>query len=40
MWEDVTLALCLVGFVGALALMLAELPALIAETRHAVRPHR
>jgi hypothetical protein len=33
MWEDVTIAVCLLGFVGALALMLAELPAVVDQTR-------
>lgn len=40
MWEDATLVVCLLGFVGALVLMLAELPTLIVQTRQAVRRHR
>ena len=40
MWEDVTVVLCLLGFVGALALMLAELPTLVAQARQAMRHHR
>jgi len=39
MWEDVTIAVCLLGFVGALTLMLAELPAIVAQSRQAVRRH-
>jgi hypothetical protein len=40
MWEDLTVAVCLLGFVGAIALMLAELPTLVAQTRRALRRHR
>ncbi len=36
MWEDLTIALCLLGFVAALALMLAELPALVTQARQAL----
>lgn len=39
MWEDLTIAFCLLGFVGALALMLAELPAVVAQVRQAPRHH-
>ena len=38
-WEDVTIAVCLLGFVGALALMLAELPVVVDQTRQAIRRH-
>lgn len=40
MWEDLTVAVCLLGFVGALALVVAELPAVLAQARQAVRRHR
>ena len=40
MWEDVTVAVCLLGFVGVLALMLAELPTMVAQARQAIRRHR
>ena len=39
MWEDVTVAVSLLGFVGALALMLAELPTVVAQARQAIRRH-
>ena len=39
MWENVTIVVALLGFVGALALMLAELPAVVAQSRHALRRH-
>jgi hypothetical protein len=40
MWEDVAVGVCLLAFVGALALMLAELPTMVAQARQAVRRHR
>jgi hypothetical protein len=40
MWENVTIAVCLLGFLGALALMLAELPTIVAQSRQAYRRHR
>jgi len=40
MWEDVTVALSLLGFLGAITLVLAELPAVIAEVQQAVKRHR
>jgi hypothetical protein len=40
MWEGVTVAVCLVGFVGALALMLAELPIVLAQARQVARRRR
>jgi hypothetical protein len=40
MWEDVTVAVCLLGFVGALALVLAELPVVLAQARQVARRHR
>jgi hypothetical protein len=40
MWENVTIALCLLGFVGAMALMLAELPAIVAQSRQTFHRHR
>ena len=41
MWENLTIALCLLGFVGALALMLVELPAVVAQAQQALhRPTR
>ena len=39
MWENVTIVVALLGFVGALALMLAELPAVVAQSRQALRRH-
>jgi hypothetical protein len=39
MWENLTLVLCLLGFVGALALMLVELPVVVAQGQRALR-HR
>ncbi len=29
MWEDLTVALCCIGFAGAVTLMIAELPAVL-----------
>ena len=40
MWEDIAVALGLLGFVGALALVLAELPAVIAQAQQAIKHHR
>ena len=40
MWESVSIALCLLGFLGAMALMLAELPAVVAQSRRTVHRHR
>jgi hypothetical protein len=40
MWEDVTVVVCLLGFVGALALVVVELPAVLAQARQVVRRHR
>ena len=39
MWENVTIVVALLGFVGALALMLAELRAVVAQSRQALRRH-
>jgi hypothetical protein len=39
MWENLTIVLCLLGFVGALALMLVELPVVVAQGQRALR-HR
>lgn len=36
MWENLTIALCLLGFVGALALMLVELPVVVAQAQQAL----
>jgi len=33
MWEDLTIALCCLGFMTALALMLIELPAIARQVR-------
>jgi hypothetical protein len=38
-WENLTIVLCLLGFVGALALMLVELPVVVAQGQRALR-HR
>ena len=40
MWEDVTVALSLLGFLGAIALVLAELPAVIAQAQQVIKRHR
>jgi len=40
MWEDITVALSLLGFLGAIALVLAELPAVIAQAQQAIKRHR
>jgi|tagenome__1003787_1003787.scaffolds.fasta_scaffold14008722_1 hypothetical protein len=37
MWENLTIVLCLLGFVGALALMLVELPAVVTQGQRARR---
>ena len=39
MWENVTIALCLLGFLGAMMLMLAELPAVVAQSQRTVHRH-
>lgn len=39
MWENVTIALCLLGFVGAMAVVLAELPAIVTQSRQTFRRH-
>ena len=39
MWENVTIALALLGFGGALALMLAELPTVVTQARQALHRH-
>lgn len=36
MWENLTIALCLLGFVAALALMLVELPVVVAQAQQAL----
>jgi hypothetical protein len=40
MWENITIAVCLLGFIGALALMLVELPTVVAQMQHAVGSRR
>jgi hypothetical protein len=40
MWENLTIALCLLGFVGALTLMLVELPVVVAQAQQGTSlPH-
>jgi len=40
MWEDVAVALSLLGFLGAIGLVLAELPVVIAQGQQAMKRHR
>jgi len=40
MWQDITLALCLIGFIAALALTLVELPAVVRQARRVAGRHR
>jgi hypothetical protein len=40
MWENLTIALGLLGFVVAMALVLAELPAVITQSRQAFHRRR
>lgn len=39
MWEDLTIALCCLGFVAAMGLMLLELAAVVTQARNALH-HR
>ena len=39
MWENVTVVLCLLGFVGAMAMVFVELPAVVTQSRQAFRRH-